>query len=33
MSVQDVPSPIDLKNPQDALQWANDANEKTTLAL
>ena len=28
MSVQDVPSPIDLKNPQDALQWANDANEK-----
>lgn len=28
MSVQDVPTPIDLKNPQDALQWANEANEK-----
>ena len=25
---KDVPSPIDLKNPKDALQWAQEANEK-----
>jgi cyclopropane fatty-acyl-phospholipid synthase-like methyltransferase len=28
MSVQDVPSPIDLRKPQDALQWATEANQK-----
>lgn len=28
MDVKEVPSPIDLKNPQDALVWANEVNEK-----
>ena len=28
MNIQDVPSPIDLRNPQDALNWANEANDK-----
>lgn len=26
--IQDVPSPVNLRNPQDALEWANEANEK-----
>ncbi|MBJ8453517.1 class I SAM-dependent methyltransferase [Acinetobacter bereziniae] len=28
MNIQDVPSPIDLRNPQDALQWAEQVNQK-----
>lgn len=28
MDIKDVASPIDLRNPQDALEWANEANEK-----
>ena len=28
MNTQDVPSPIDLRNPQDALAWANEVNIK-----
>ena len=28
MLIQEVPSPIDLKNPQEALTWAQEANKK-----
>lgn len=28
MKIQEVPSPIDLRNPKDAMEWANEANIK-----